>query len=396
MGSGTAVHSALQPIVDLATGRVVGVEALARFPDKRSPELHFAEAETNGSRMALELAAVRAGLRHLRALPGGAYLTLNVSPKTAASPRLAHALAGAPAERIVLELTEHAPVEDYPALETALAKLRERGIRIAVDDAGAGFASMRHILALRPDVLKLDVSITHGINGDARRRELVRALVTFARATGCTLVAEGIETEDELHAVRALGVRCGQGFRLGRPERNAAGPWQVALPPMRRHPSRGRRPVVAARHARVAARMNRLVRPAGILLAAAIAWPGIVSVAGLKVPSPGARRVPAVESRSDDGGSTQTRSTVPGPAALQSLEHIVPATQIAPVVKRATVPEDPPAQSPTPSPRPMADAIDALDHTVGRVVDMTLDTVDGTVDTVEDLLTGVLSHRRSR
>ncbi|MFY9586039.1 MAG: EAL domain-containing protein, partial [Actinomycetota bacterium] len=207
------MEAVLQPIVDLATGRVVGAEALARFADRRSPDLHFAEAEGNGTRVALELAAVRAALARLAELPSNTYLTVNVSPVTAISPRLPALLGAAPAHRIVLELTEHAPVADYPSLEAALSSLRERGIRIAVDDAGAGFASMRHVLALRPDVLKLDISITQGIHSDIRRRELVRAMVSFSRATGCTLVAEGIETEEDLHAIRALGVRCGQGFR---------------------------------------------------------------------------------------------------------------------------------------------------------------------------------------
>ncbi len=381
------MEAALQPIVDLATGRVVGAEALARFPDRRSPELHFSEADTKGLRIDLELAAVDAALRRLSDLPAAAYLTVNVSPATAISPRLAALLDGAPAHRIVLELTEHAPGEDYPALEAALSRMRERGIRSAVDDAGAGFASLRHVLALRPDVLKLDVSITHGINGDLRRRELVRAMVAFSRATGCTLVAEGIETEDELDAVRSLGVRCGQGFRLGRPERDANGPWQIALPPMRWRPGRARPSVEKPRRRPV--RMHRFVRAANIVLAAAIAWPGFASVAGLKAPSPGALRAPVAESRTDSGGSTQTRSSAPRPAAVKPVTTIARSAPAVPAVTRTVT--SAPSLPVEETPKPVARTVQTLTSTVTGVVDATLTTVDTTVETVGEALGGVVS-----
>jgi len=387
------MEAALQPIVDLATGRVVGAEALARFPDRRSPDVHFAEAEGKGVRVELELAAAAVALARLGELPAGRYLTVNVSPATAMSPRLAALLRTAPVDRIVLELTEHAPVEDYPALEAALASLRERGMRIAIDDAGAGFASMRHVLALRPDVLKLDISITHGINSDVRRRELVRAMVAFSRATGCTLVAEGIETEDELDAVRALGVRCGQGFRLGRPAREAAGPWQIALPPMRWRPGRPRTTARPAKNHRSAlSRLHRLVRPASVVLAAAIAWPGVASVAGLKVPAPGAQRAPAVESRRDPGGSTQTRSTAPRPAAIQSVETVARTTSVARTTTAAQTATQPAAATT----KPLADTVHAVDNAVTGVVSSTLgatlDTVGPVVGVVNNVLKGLLGH----
>jgi EAL domain-containing protein (putative c-di-GMP-specific phosphodiesterase class I) len=119
--------------------------------------------------------------------------------------------------RIVLEITEHAPVEDYGDLERALAPLREGGLTVAIDDAGAGFASLRHILRLRPDIIKVDKTLTQGIEFDSSKRALARALITFARDIGAEIVAEGIETSSEQAALHALGVRYGQGYHIGRP-----------------------------------------------------------------------------------------------------------------------------------------------------------------------------------
>ncbi len=208
-----------QPIADLQTGEVVGFEALARFGQGLggSPEAWFAEAAQVGLGVDLEIAAIRAALAYLDDLPGDAYLSLNVSPQTALAPELAELLDAFPADRLAIELTEHARIDDYPALTAALAMLRARGVRLMVDDVGAGFASLHHILRLAPDGVKLDRSLTSGIEVDAARRALAAALVGFGREIGATIVAEGIETQDELHALRDLGIRCGQGFHLGRP-----------------------------------------------------------------------------------------------------------------------------------------------------------------------------------
>jgi EAL domain-containing protein (putative c-di-GMP-specific phosphodiesterase class I) len=375
----SAFEMALQPIVDLMSGRVVGVESLARFDDRRPPDAHFAEAETGGRRLALELRAVRAGLARIGELPRDAYLTINVSPETATSGGLAEVLAAAPTDRVVLELTEHAPVGDYDRLTTALDGLRSRGVRIAVDDAGAGFASMRHVLALHPDVIKLDVSIIRGINVDPGRREFVRALVQFSRATGCTLIAEGIETSEELAQVRRLGVSCGQGFWLGRPERASAGPWQLALPKMHRW------------HRNVASstgRHGRVGRPASVLLAAAIAWPGIVAAVGLKAPSAGGQRQSssAADTRRVDGGSSQLRAQVPGPTAVLRRVKKNAVVRVAQV--RAKPSADP---SPTPAPKDanvVGETVQGLGQVVDGVLETTTQTVRGFGRTVGSLLGG--------
>jgi EAL domain-containing protein (putative c-di-GMP-specific phosphodiesterase class I) len=123
----------------------------------------------------------------------------------------------APLDRLVLELTEHEQVEDYEALNAALLPARRRGLRLAVDDAGAGYASMRHWLLLKPDLLKLDLSLVRDVDSDAAKRALCLAIITFAHTTGMQVVAEGIETRRELATIRALGADYAQGYLLQRP-----------------------------------------------------------------------------------------------------------------------------------------------------------------------------------
>ena len=116
-----------------------------------------------------------------------------------------------------MEITEHEPVEDYEELAGALRPLRELGVRIAIDDAGAGYASLRHTLALAPDIVKVDIALTSAIDTDRAKRALASALISFADEMGITIVAEGIETEASLRTLVDLGVRYGQGFHLARP-----------------------------------------------------------------------------------------------------------------------------------------------------------------------------------
>jgi EAL domain-containing protein (putative c-di-GMP-specific phosphodiesterase class I) len=131
-----------------------------------------------------------------------------------------------PLDRVLLELSEHDPVEDYAALTAALAPLRARGMRLAIDDVGAGFSSLRHIVVTAPDVIKLDRSIAAGVATDRVLSTLVGSLVTFAHGSGATVVAEGVETADDATTLRALGVDHGQGWHFGRP----GPPETLALP----------------------------------------------------------------------------------------------------------------------------------------------------------------------
>jgi len=155
---------------------------------------------------------VRRAVELLPLLPDTLLLALNVSPTTIGWPPFERFLAEAPGERIVLELTEHMPTEDYDGLNRRLAPSRTRGVRVAVDDAGAGYSTFRHILQLRPDIIKMDQSITRDIDTDPARRALATSLVIFAGEIGATVVAEGVETESELQAVAAAGILRGQGF----------------------------------------------------------------------------------------------------------------------------------------------------------------------------------------
>jgi EAL domain-containing protein (putative c-di-GMP-specific phosphodiesterase class I)/ActR/RegA family two-component response regulator len=214
-----AIAMVFQPIADLRTGEVVGFEALARFEvePRRTPDVWFDEAESVGLALQLELVAVRQALKHFDQLPQRAYLSFNVSPATLLSPHFVETVDGVDPRRLVIEITEHAPVSDYEALADSIRVLRSRGAKLAVDDVGAGFASLRHILRLSPDVIKLDRELCSDVDTDPARHALASALIVFADQIGSSVVAEGLERETELLTLRSLGVRFGQGYFLARP-----------------------------------------------------------------------------------------------------------------------------------------------------------------------------------
>ena len=222
----------LQPIVDLATGGRVGAEALSRFPAEwgRTPDVVFAEAHSVGMGHALELQALERAAEHLDRVAG--YVAVNVSPATVLTPACGELLGRLPLDRVVLELTEHDEVEDYDVLLATLAPFRAAGLRLAIDDVGAGFSSLRHIVVTSPDVIKLDRSIAAGVAGDHVLATLVGSLVTFAHGSGARVVAEGVETADDAAVLRTLGVDFGQGWHFGRP-----GPPEALAVPVPRTPA---------------------------------------------------------------------------------------------------------------------------------------------------------------
>lgn len=214
------MKSVFQPIVDLQTGDVVMYEALTRFNPIHgmNPQQWFEEAEAIGMTAEIESAALshtaealeNSGLDDIT-------VSVNVSPSTLLDPKLADRFLAFAPDRMVIEITEHARINDYGQVKAVADKLHERGTRLAIDDAGAGFASLRHIIDLMPDLIKLDISLVRSIDTDTRRHALAAGLSTFAREIGAQIIAEGIETREELDALCELGVEYGQGYYLARP-----------------------------------------------------------------------------------------------------------------------------------------------------------------------------------
>ena len=213
--------TAFQPIRDLASVEVVGVEALTRFvcSPLRSPDQWFREAEAVGRGTDLEFLALETALRAAADLPEHLYVGVNLSPRACLDPRLSEAIRRSrmKPQRIVVELTEHSVVANYADLMAALAPLREDGLRLAIDDACNGFSSLRHVAMLSPEMIKLDRTISAGIDTNPNLRALCAAMVSFATEIGSRLVAEGIETRAQLALVTGLGVHAGQGYLLGHP-----------------------------------------------------------------------------------------------------------------------------------------------------------------------------------
>jgi EAL domain-containing protein (putative c-di-GMP-specific phosphodiesterase class I) len=217
--TGDGLSILLQPIVSFSNGAVVEVEALARFAalPLRGPDCWFAEAATVGLGRPLELFAIERALSLLPELPEPLCMAVNAGPDTFCSPELLALLRTSTPSRIVVELTEHVDMDDYPGLRVACKALRALGAKVAIDDTGTGFASLSLVLEVSPELIKLDRELTRNIDVDPVRRALARALVTFGRETGAAVIAEGIETAAELEVLVGLGIAYGQGYFLGRP-----------------------------------------------------------------------------------------------------------------------------------------------------------------------------------
>lgn len=209
-------ESVFQPVVDLATRQTVGYEALTRFTDGRGPAERFAEATSLGLDLELEIACLRRSVATASNLPAAVWLGLNVSPALVLECEELRDLIADAGRPVLLEITEHAPVDDYEALHRAIADLGPN-VRVAVDDAGAGYSGLQRIVELAPDLIKLDITLVRGIDEDRARQALVAGMVHFAKQTGSTLLAEGIETPAEAELLRELGIRLGQGYLFGPP-----------------------------------------------------------------------------------------------------------------------------------------------------------------------------------
>jgi len=213
---GKSFSSVFQPIVGLADRSPFAFEALTRFHDGSPPDRRLVEAEAVGMGLRLETATLTQALKSLRLLPTGTALALNVSPAMILEGRILKRLLGPIRQAITLEVTEHRQVQDYEAVRQALRDLPAT-VGLAIDDAGAGFASLRRVIELHPDYVKLDRGLVAGLDGDLARRAVVAGMVQFAQNAGCALIAEGVETEAEHETLQQLGVEYGQGYLYGRP-----------------------------------------------------------------------------------------------------------------------------------------------------------------------------------
>jgi EAL domain-containing protein (putative c-di-GMP-specific phosphodiesterase class I) len=249
LGEGLAM--VVQPIVDIRSGDVHAYEALARFsrPGMDGGPLHwFALAEQLGERAALERACLRLALELFERRPAGTSVSLNLSAPVLLEGRTMDMLERAGArgtcelDGLIVEVTEETLVRSDMQLLDALQPLRARGARLAVDDMGAGYSGLRQITTVRPSYLKLDRSLVSDIHRDSERAALVGALAGYAHQVGSLLVAEGVETAEELRVVRELGVPLVQEFYLGKP----AAPWpQVSVARSKGVPEEGDAPADA-------------------------------------------------------------------------------------------------------------------------------------------------------
>ncbi len=221
-----AIHMVFQPIMDLRTGRVAGYEALMRVRSEptRGPDVWLSHAHRCGLGYALEARAITAALA-VAERPAGVHLAINLSPSSLTSEIVLRSLPD-DLTGLLIEVTENELVSDDPSLHEALAQLRGRGARLAVDDTGAGYAGLTHVMRVRPDMIKLDRALTTEVDKDPVKAALVASFVRYARDINATVCAEGIETIAELECLAGLDVAFGQGYAIARP----TAPWPAPEP----------------------------------------------------------------------------------------------------------------------------------------------------------------------
>ena len=234
---GATFHPVFQPIYALDDGRLVAVEALTRFDvlPYRTPDLWFAAAAHVGRGVELEIAAIAAAIVAAEDLPAEVSLSVNASPATLGHPGLLDLVRACDGRELTVEVTEHAVIEDYHLMKERLVEIRALGVEIAVDDAGAGIASLQHIVQLAPENIKLDISLTQHAGSSPFRRAMAGALIEFAHHSGARLVVEGIEDAADLALWSALGADAVQGYLVGYPAAlpaPASSPLIVAMAPL--------------------------------------------------------------------------------------------------------------------------------------------------------------------
>lgn len=214
-----ALQMHYQPIWAISEGGVCAFEALARFNVEpyATPDVWFSQADQVGQRDHLEVIALERALECLKDLPDQCYLSLNASPEAILSGSVGQVLEKVEPHRVVLEITEHSKVWDYAHFRDAVRSIRARGVRLAIDDAGAGYASFQHVMELEADIIKLDLSLIRDIHLHTKKQALASALISYARHTNSEIVAEGVECLEEFELLRRLGVDKLQGYYIAKP-----------------------------------------------------------------------------------------------------------------------------------------------------------------------------------
>jgi PAS domain S-box-containing protein len=246
-----SIRPVFQPVYSAADGSLSDVEALSRFPGSATPDVWFAEARAVGLGIELELAAIRAAIKQLALLPQNVRIAFNASPDTIVDPRLLNLLAATSSHRTVIELTEHHAVLNYDELVAAVGALRAIDVSVAIDDVGAGFANFAHILHLRPDMVKVDMSLTRGNDCDPAKQRVIESIVHVAHEINASIVAEGVETLGELRSLAELGVTHIQGYLLAKP---SAPPFEAVAPQLAAIPYSVRRRIRESQEAQIAQR----------------------------------------------------------------------------------------------------------------------------------------------
>ena len=221
------VRALFQPIADFTSGTILAWEALTRGPDGsafQSPTVLFDFAEQSGKLFALERLCREKALRSLGAIGQGQKLFLNIHPKTMADPEFTHGKTmellnevGLAPENIVFEITERHSINEFALFHRTLDHYRSQGYLVAVDDAGAGYSGLTSVAQIRPEFIKIDMSLIQGIDKDPVKRALIETFVTFADKIGSKIIAEGIESQAQAACLIDIGVHYGQGYYLARP-----------------------------------------------------------------------------------------------------------------------------------------------------------------------------------
>ena len=221
------IRTVFQPVVDLEGRVILGYEALSRpiQSEFQNPEHLFRVAYACEEVWALERLCRRKALENLAGLAQGQLLFLNIEPESVYDPELRVQMggdflteAGVKPDRIVLEITEHAAVKDFPLFRQALRHFQNQGFRLAMDDVGSAYSGLKTIAEIRPDFIKIDMSLTRDVHANDIKRELLSTICKFSRTAGITVIAEGIEHAEDLRTLREIGVRFAQGFLLARPD----------------------------------------------------------------------------------------------------------------------------------------------------------------------------------